>query len=349
MIPLNPRIITRQQKDAAINRNIFLCGHDAYQMIPKQGSIKIKYRNDFNRNNSTNITCKIFVKHLHALDIVANLSDKGMAEIKSAKPCPLIINPMYKEFNGNNAKSNEASPDENIILRTNFVEQIKHQTNIFPLNSDSEVLYTNPVIAIRDPFYNLISHENLYKMGMATITPTRIESSDLISKSETEKVLSSKHLLKLQTQIEAIFQTAAMGRHNSVIVHLFDLEFGIPIDDQILLYNYCILKYGHFFNAIIFAIPPYQPSELTEYVNSKIFRPQTIVDEIEMKVKGEIMSKQFNESIEPIESTKSIKSKQSNSKTSIDLLNMTDSEKMKYVASKIKAKKLKSKSNRKKR
>lgn len=333
-IPVNPRNVNRQNKDATINRNIFQSGYGTYQMCPHFPSMRVKYEKEFKRGNAKSI-CKVLIKHFHVLDIVGELSNKGLSELKTRKPYPAIINPMYREFKGNNSKSDDAMPDENLILRTNFAFVVQRQENLFPVSSDSEVVYANPITVFRDPFYNEIPHENLYRTGVITVTPQR---PDLIEKMihdgdryEKMKVLSSKHFFKFQTQMEAAFQVAAKGGHNSVVISIFDQEFGIPVDDQILVFNYCILKYGHLFNAIIFGIPPYQPKDLVDYLDEEVIKPQKIAADIEMNVAADIMNKsyeknRFGKPDEPEE----IEEK--------NVSSMTDSEKMAYMKKKVKQK-----------
>lgn len=334
--PLNPRNINRQQKDATINRNIYLSGYGAYQMCPYRGSMRVKYRKDFNRGQVKTI-CKVLVKHLHALDIVGSLSNKGLSELKSNNPYPTIINPMYRDFNGNNSKSDDSSPDENVILRTNFAFVVQRQENLFPVSSDSEIVYTNPITIIRDAYYNQIAHENLYRTGVITVTPQRPELIEKMIKDgdryEKIKILASKHLFKLQTQLETAFQVAAMGGHNSIVISLFDQEFGIPIDDQIMIYNYCIMKYGHFFNAIIFGIPPYQPEELATYIDENIMKPQRITADVEMTAKADIMSQKFEKNLHGDDEDSNI-----DRNDKLDIGSMTDSEKVEYMKKVVKKK-----------
>lgn len=295
-VVINPRSIDRQRKDAAINDNILQCGFKIYNMCPWQASMRIRFRKDFNRGN-VNSVCKVLVEHKHALDVVGGLVNKGLTEIKSNNKYPAIINPMFREFTGRNSKSNDATADENILLRTNYSFVVQRQENLFPTSNDSEVVYSAPITVIRDPFYNMIPHEYLYRTGVITVTPHDTELLDKIindgDRYDKKKVLRTQHLLKLQTQLETAFQVAAMGGHNAVIVSLFDQEYGIPVDDQIMLYNYCIMKYGHFFGAIIFAIPPYQPAELKEYIGENIIKPQRIASDIEMDAKADIMTRKF--------------------------------------------------------
>jgi hypothetical protein len=335
-VPVNPRNIDKQNKSVTKNKNIYLSGYGAYQMCPWQKSLRAKYRKDFNRGQ-TNSVCKVFIKHMHALDVVGGLSVRGLTELKSNNPYPVIINPMFREFNGNNDKTNEVTPDENVILRTNFSFIVKKQENLFPVSSDSEIVYTSPVTVIRDMGYNEIQHENLYRTGIITVTPQRSELIERIVRDgdqyEKLHILDSKHLLKLQTQLETAFQVAAMCGHNSVVVSLFDEEFGIPVDDQIILYNYCIVKYGHFFNAIIFGIPPYQSADLVSYLEKNITKPQRIASDVEMNYQTDAMNDNFEKNVSGDNKSKP------NSKTNTDINNMTESEKMSYMRKIVKKKK----------
>lgn len=360
MAPSNPRHINRQSKDATINQNILYSGYGTYQMCPWKGSLRVKYNKDFNRRQ-TNTICKVMVKHLHALDIVGGLSAKGLGELKTNNPYPVIINPMYREFNGNNANSDRATADENINLRTNFIFIAKRQDNIFPTTTDTEIVLTSPVTVIRDAYYNEIPHEKLYRTGLITVAPPKPELIEKIVKDgdrhEKFKVLSSKHLFKLQSISETAFQVAAMNGHNAIIISLFDQEFGIPIDDQILIYNYCILKYGHFFTAIIFAIPPYQPQDIVTYIDEKVVKPQNIATDAEMSYKSTQLNRKFELNNMEIDHTKNDmdsetkhskessrshgkgKSKmKSKSNMNTDVATMTDSEKMMYLKNAVKKK-----------
>lgn len=338
--PVNPRNVNRQNKHATINRNIFLSGYGSYQMCPYFQSVRVKYQKDFDRGNAGSI-CKVLVQHSHPLDIVGTLSNKGLSELKVRKPYPVIINPMYREFNGKNSKSDDSMADENMILRTNFAFVIQRQEGLFPVSSDSEVVYSNQITVIRDQFYNEIPHEQLYRTGVITITPQR---PDLIEKVthdgdryEKNKILASKHLLKFQTQMEAAFQVAAKGGHNSVVVTLFDQEYGIPVDDQIMIYNYCILKYGHLFNAIIFGIPPYQPKDLAEYLDEQLTKPQRIAVDVEMRVAEEMMNKTYESRFDKGDKDSDDDSEPRSKGKSVSA--MTDSEKMEYMKRKVKSKK----------
>ena len=335
---MDPRNANRQNKDMIINRNIYMSGYGIYQMCPTRSSIKVKYRKDFNRGITKGI-CKVFVKHMHSIDIVEGLTNKGLTELKSNNPIPAVINPMYREFNGNNAKSDDAAADENMILRTNFAFIAKRQENLFPLSGESEVVYSNPITVIRTPYYIEIPHENLYKMGVITITPNRPELIEHTKKDgdkyEKMKTLSSKDLFKLQAQIETAFQVAAITGHNSVVISLFDQEFGIPVDDQMLIYNYCILKYGHFFNAIIFGIPTYQSEELVEYIDEIVVKPQKIAADTEMSATVDIINKKFVKTQFGEEEGESDAEEEEP-----DISNMTDSEKIKYMKNKVKNKKI---------
>ena len=371
---MNPRSINRQNKDMTINRNIYMSGYGVYQMCPTRASIRVKYRKDFNRG-STKSVCKVVVYHMHAIDIVDGLTGKGLTELKSNNPIPAVINPMYREFNGNNTKSDDATADENMILRTNFAFIAKRQENLFPVTSDSEVVYSNPVTVIRTPIYAEIPHENLYKMGVITVMPQRPDlitsvkevdnkhdkhdkhdkrdkhdKHDKHDKLEKIKQLSSKDLFKLQAQLETAFQVAAMGGHSAVIITLFDQEYGIPIDDQIFIYNYCILKYGHFFNAVIFGIPPYQPADLVDYIDEIIVKPQNIAADIEMKATADMMNNKFVKTKfgDDNENDEEDADAENADDSEPDTSNMTSSEKIEYMKKKIKNKRIQLKAQAKK-
>lgn len=346
-IPVHPKNANRQQKNATINRNIYQSSIGGYQMCPWKPSIRVSCRSDFDRKCSSRKICRVMTKHMHPLDIVGGLSNRGLSELKSANRYSTIINPMYKEFNGKNHNTDHACPDESILLRTNFPFVIKKQENIVPVSNDSEIVYTPLITVIRDMFYNEIPHENLYRTGVITVTPPQPELMEKILRDgdryEKIKILTPRFFTQLQAQLETAFQVAAMCGHNSIIVSLFDIEFGIPIDDQILLYNYCILKYGHFFDAAIFGVPPYESAELVEYLEEKLVKPQRIASDVEMRVRSDIMCNKFK-----VNNPEEAKIDDDNDEPIQGNRELTESEKIAHMKKQIRLKKKSSKKSRKK-
>lgn len=286
---LDPRIRTH-----FIHQNIFHSLDGIYKVCPINGSIKLSYKSEYNPG-TINSLCKVVVINKHPLDVADKLCDHGLANLTSRKPIPCIMYPMGKDFLGTNFESREGIYDENIILRSNYAYIIKKQQGLFPPKDGEKcAVYTNPVTIIRDMNLNPINHDNLFKVAISTVCFEKKE--ELITerimdgdKFEDIQILASSDLLNFQMHIETIFQIAICGYHEVLILTLFGKEFGIPIDDQILIFNTCIMKYGHKFKAIMVCIPPYEGHELFSYFDHQIVKPIDLTKDIELKYKTKQM------------------------------------------------------------
>jgi hypothetical protein len=326
---INPKNFDPRIKTQLINQNIFHSGHGNYKICPITGSIKFPYKNNYNPGTIDNL-CKVIVHDKHPIEIANSLSDHGLDSLTHRKPIPAIMYPVGKEFLGTNFESREGIYDENIILRTNYPYIIKKQSDLFNRKDNDNnhfIVYSNPITVIRDQNYNPLQFDNVFKVGIITVCFER--KNELITDKITEgekfrenNILTSSDLLNFQIQIETVFQAAICGFHEILILSLFDREFGIPLDDQVLIYNICILKYCHKFKAILICIPSYQGKDIFEYFDQSIVKPHNMTNDIEMKYKAEEMAQR-------ITNEDSDKTKQK--KESIITNDMNEDEKMKVL------------------
>jgi hypothetical protein len=304
---INPNSFDKKIKNNIVNQNIYHSGYGSYKTCPINTSIKFSYKNNCNPGTINEI-CKVLVHNTHSIDIVDRLSEHGLNKLSSENPIPAIMYPIAKSFLGS-YEIKDGIYDDNIFLRSNYSYIIKKQNDLFPIRKNNEVIYSNPITIIRDSNYNPLSNDDIFKLGVITLSPELKE--DLISmkikngdNTIIKKVLTSKDLLKLQMNIEAVFQVAICGYHNILILNVIP---NIPIEDQVLIYNNSIMKYGHKFKAIMMCIPPYEDIQIYNYFNENIIKPQNLVENINMKYKEEIMATRLEN-----KKKKDIKEKMSN-------------------------------------
>lgn len=280
---MNPKNFDMRVKTQMVNQNIYHSGYGDYKVCPVFPSIAFPYNKSYNPPAINSIT-KVIIDHTHGIDTIDTLSDHGLNSLTSKNQIPMIIYPVGKEFIGSNLESREGIHDETMILRTNYPYVIKKQTDLFDTRSDYFVIYSNPITVIRDSNYNSLHYDNVFKMGVATLYANT--NHPLIKDKSGITMLTSHDLLMLQIRFETAFQAAICGSHPMIIIPLLSVELNIPIDDQILIINHCILKFGHLFKAIMICVPPYESKEIVEYLNSKIIKPLDLTK----KIDGEIMA-----------------------------------------------------------
>jgi hypothetical protein len=186
--------------------------------------------------------------------------------------------------------------DEILNLRSNFQCISKHNNN-FPIKSN-EVYYTKEVLIIRDeqlnaitdfnnmfiiPFITILSNNENYTYLAYKYNNSDNDSND-DSDTDTDKNIKKTFTLKtyshFKEKIELIFQTAHKAENDIIIFNDFGcLIDELPINDIIDIFNLCILKYGHLFKQIIFALNVYtqKGEEIFNIFNNKILKPQDIV------------------------------------------------------------------------
>ena len=255
-------------KNYYINQNLLYAEFGNFKTFPVARSIKFKYDKMYDPGVIDNL-CRVIVHNKCALDIANTLSDHGIESLQTSNSIPCIVYMMGNEFNGTNFESGDGIYDENIILKTNYAHSIKKQHDYFPINEkDHYVVYSSPITLIRDDNYNQISNENVFKISVITVCFSR--KNNLIE-NDNKKSLCSYDLLKFQIYIETVFQAAIRGLHEVLILSMLGPEYMIPIDDQILIFNICIMKYGHKLKGIMIAVP-LQVS--FQYTDQHIIKPR---------------------------------------------------------------------------
>lgn len=377
---MDPKSFDPKVKNHIVHQNIYHSGYGNYKVCPVMPSIKFPYKSAYNPG-TINSVCRVMVHNMHALDVASTLCDHGLNSLTSRKPIPAVVYPMGRDFLGTNLESREGIYDENIILRSNYPYIIKKQNDLLPIKEGQKaVIYSNPITIIRDPNYNPLNYDDIYKIAIITMCYDR--KNDLLvekvrddspdpkkdeksgkhkempkeTKMKENKILTSVDLLSFQILLESVFQAAVCGYHEVLILSLFGREFGIPVDDQIMIFNSCIMKFGHMFKGIMVCIPLYEGKDLYEYFDKYIVKPNIMTKEIDMKYKAEAMSQRINvrneiEEDESEEETSDKKERNSKSKNKkiekLDTLNEDD--KMKVLKKIIKAKKEEAKTTKSKK
>jgi hypothetical protein len=266
----NPKSLNEKMKNKCIQDNLYHSSVGKYKSLPVKKSLKWTYTN-YQHDEIENI-CNVSVSNQHSLDIALQSSEK----------CSIMY-PLGSDFNGLNYETREGIFDENIILRTNYAHVIKKQNELFISKKDN-VIYSDPVYIFRDVEYNPIKLENVGSVAVSTLLYKRNE--ELIEDKDENEMLSSTELLTLQMNIESVFQLTIVNKINTLIIPVMCGDFGVPIDDQLLLFNMCIMKYGDKINNIIISVPVYdddKTGQLFNYVNAEIVKPHIICGELEMQ------------------------------------------------------------------
>ena len=341
---INPKNFDPKIKNQIVNQNIYHSGYGNYKVCPVTGSIKFPYKSAYNPGTLDTI-CKVMVRHKYAIDVADSLVDHGLNSLSGTKIVPVVMYPMGHEFTGTNFESREGIYDENIILRSNYPYIVKKQPELFQIkNGQKTVVYSNPITIIRDSNYNPLHYDKVFKISVVTLCFEKQEEhlTEIIStvkpkdkNTKERKILSSVDMLTIQMYLENVFQVAICGYHDVILLPIFSKEFGIPIEDQILVYNLCIMKFGHMFKAIIICVPPHENIELFEYMDKEIIKPQEITKEIDMKYVAENMAKRINKKSD-ISTTLEQKKDMQKKDMQIKMASMDDDAKLKLIKGMIK-------------
>lgn len=364
---MDPKNFDPKVKNHIVHQNIYHAGYGNYKVCPVMASVKFPYKNTYNPG-TINSVCRVMVHNKHALDVASTLCDHGLNSLTARKPIPAVIYPMGKDFLGTNLESREGIYDENIILRSNYPYVIKKQNDLLPIKEGQKaVIYSNPITIIRDPNYNPLNYDDIYKVAVITMCyerkndllvekvrddspdPKKEEKSGKHKempkeiKTKENKLLTSVDLLNFQILLESVCQAAICGYHEVLILSLFGREFGVPVDDQIAIFNSCIMKFGHMFKGIMVCVPPYEGKDLYEYFDRYIIKPNVITKDIDMKYNAEAMSQRINVSNDDgngsDEEEQTDKKPKTKSKKTENLAALDEDEKMKVLKKMIKTKK----------
>lgn len=271
---IDPNKINDTTKRTWINQNISNSRVGKFKDLPKYESIKVQHFNGY--YSKADSICKVSVIHEHCLDVVTNYVDIGTNNFtKKNNKNPVVLNVVGRDFTGDNFESSEEIRDQMMNIRTTFCSNT-YRKNPFPIN-EKECVYTPLVNIVRAKNPNiLLQNQNIFRTSFITTCP--------IFQNKLIKKMSSEDLIKTFIIIESVFQVAIGNDHEVLILTPFGhTDDNNPIDDIILIYNFCILQYGHKFKEIIIAIPPWFPVELFEIYDTSIVKPNELVKTIDDK------------------------------------------------------------------
>ncbi len=275
---------TKLKKNIVMQNN-YICKFGPLQNKSNYTSVKNVYNDDYTVGIPLNF-CDVYVLKIHPL-IIAK-------EFCACNLNPAIINIVNDKYSDNNIENLEGVYDEILNLRTNF-QCISRQNNNFP-PKENEVIYTPQVIVLRDEQLN--PQMNIYKVSFITINSnidklkileftedddniSEISNSSDIGKVKITRILSVKTYVFLKQKLELIFQTAHFAGNQVLILNdLGIVKDKLPYEDIVELLNSCILKYGHLFKEIVFALNSRTNEEQTfyDYLINKIVIPQNIIN-----------------------------------------------------------------------
>lgn len=282
----DPRRTDRRMKITLMNQTISQTKIGLFKSLPCQKAIVYSFISDFN-SGIPNRICNVEVQYDHVLDVLENYAIKGINFSVQNNWSPVVLNLVGREFSGTNLELNEHIRDELINIRTTFNNTIKDQ---YPLK-DEECTYV-PNITIIRPKYptQFLGWPQTYRTALITTSPI------LTDKLLSDNKMKITDLIKTLTIIETVFQVAISKGHHVLILPPFGHEDdNNPVEDIIKLYNYCILKYGHFFNKIIIGIPKYYPKGIYDTYLKDIIKPQEVTSLIDKKFEQESMKRELLE------------------------------------------------------
>lgn len=300
-IPFDPyktSFLSPDVRRKIIEGNVYQTISGWYRQYPKARSLIYSYNDKFNPNMIDNI-CDVTVVYEHAIDVAESFVEHG-PNVSLKTLLPVVLNIVGKNFTGTNYESGDEVRDEMIYLRTTFNTTIGNASP-YPVK-DGDCVYAPIVSVIRPKVpYQFLEYKSTFRFSMITTAP--INKPNLRNGN-----LDVSSFLKTCCTIESVFQAAIAARHTILILspfgHYIDDN---PINDIIYIYNYCIMKYGHKFSQIIFAIPSYYPKEaIFDIYNSNIIRPQNLVYEIDVEYDKKMLNKslQSQNMLEDKEKTK---------------------------------------------
>ncbi len=275
---------TKLKKNIVMQNN-YICKFGPLQNKSNYTSVKNVYNDDYTVGIPLNF-CDVYVLKIHPLIIAKEFCAWNLN--------PAIINIVNDKYSDNNIENLEGVYDEILNLRTNF-QCISRQNNNFP-PKENEVIYTPQVIVLRDEQLN--PQMNIYKVSFITINSnidklkileftedddniSEISNSSDIGKVKITRILSVKTYVFLKQKLELIFQTAHFAGNQVLILNdLGIVKDKLPYEDIVELLNSCILKYGHLFKEIVFALNSRTNEEQTfyDYLINKIVIPQNIIN-----------------------------------------------------------------------
>jgi hypothetical protein len=294
----DPSKIDPRVRKTLISQNISQCKIGMYKMIKPYKPVTCQFEEKYNPGPPTNI-CEISVVYEHSVDAVEKYTEKGINASQKNNMNPVVLNVVGKDFTGTSFESNEDIRDQLLNLRTSFNNTIGTQSP-YPVKL-TECVYSKSVIAIRsrNPFMGFLPYPQIYRFSLITTSP--IHKPDMID----DERMCTRDYVKTCSIIESIFQTAIAGYHPVLVLCPFGHEVDEnSVQDVIRIYNYCIYKYGHKFNHIVIAVPPYYPKGIFDEYDKNIVRLQNIVGDVDKQHDSNEMHSHLIEQSEKLEKSK---------------------------------------------
>lgn len=294
----DPKTLNDRMKKSLINQTISCSKVGPYKDIPRYKPIVFQFIQNFDAGVPNNI-CNVKIMNEHILDVAELYAEKGINFSTGNNMNPVILNVVGREFSGSNLENCEEMRDHLINLRTTFNNSLGVD-NYFPMKEEESV-YMKLIMIIRTKNVSgILNFTQCYRTSMITTAPI------MTTKLFPDNRMYIEDYIKTCTIIESVFQLAICKNHKVLILPPFGHEDdNNPVDDIIKIYNYCILKYGHYFNEIVIGVPKYYPKTVFINYEKNIVKPQLIVSEIDKlyekeELKNKLMSKSFKNNDEDV-------------------------------------------------
>lgn len=260
-------------KKYMMQQNIYACKFGIFQDLPVMKSQKSFYNDDFNIAPPYEYG-NVLVNTKHSIDVANEYAQNGLN--------PVVVNTVSKDFTGNNLDMSEGILDAYINIRTSFNKTL-NTYGLYPLNDG--VVYAQNVYIIRDDAMQFVKKEQVKKISMITVS--------LDKDIEYETVINEKHFpvdkyIEISQMIETIFQTAIVGKNDTIIFDDFGCKtYNYPINNIISMLNTSIYKYGHLVKNIVVAINVSNHNEMgySTKFNENLVHPQVYIQEFIEKEK----------------------------------------------------------------
>lgn len=291
----DPKTLNDRMKKSLINQTISCSKVGPYKDVPRYKPIVFQFIQNFDAGSPNNI-CNVKIMNEHILDVAELYAEKGINFSTGNNMNPVILNIVGREFSGSNLENCEEMRDHLINLRTTFNNSLGVD-NYFPIKEEESV-YMKLIMIIRTRNVSgILNFTQCFRTSMITTAPI------MTIKLLPDNRMYMEDYVKTCTIIESVFQLAICKNHKVLILPPFGHEDdNNPVDDIIKIYNYCILKYGHYFNEIIIGVPKYYPKTVFVNYEKNIVKPQIIVSEIDKlyekeELKNKLMSKSLKNNI----------------------------------------------------
>jgi hypothetical protein len=288
----DPKTLNDRMKKSLVNHTISYSKIGPYKDVPKYKPIVFQFIQNFDAGIPNNI-CNVKIINEHILDVAEMYAEKGINFSTGNNMNPVILNIVGREFSGSNLENCEEMRDHLINLRTTFNNSLGVD-NYFPVKEEESV-YMKLIMIIRPKNVSgFLNFTQCFRTSMITTSPI------ITTKLLPDNRMYIEDYIKTCTVIESVFQLAICKNHKVLILPPFGHEDdNNPVDDIIKIYNYCILKYGHYFNEIVIGVPKYYPKTVFQNYEKNIIKPQIIVSEIDKlyekeELKNKLMSKSLN-------------------------------------------------------